>query len=57
MKGMTKLIKKCLLWGMGKVCLNNIHSIRYYEEIQQFKVIGITSNTSVYDTWGGVSLY
>lgn len=42
-------IKKCLIWGTGIYFRNNIRLIKYYEQLEEIKIIGVTSNDSFYD--------
>lgn len=46
-------MKKVLLWGMGKCFREYINVIKYYEILDSFLVVGVTSNMSVYEEFYG----
>lgn len=47
-------MKKVLLWGMGKCFREYINVIKYYEIFDdEFSVVGVTSNMSVYEEFYG----
>ena len=46
-------MKKLLLWGMGNCFRKYIYAIKYYEMLNKIKIIGVTSNTSIYEEFYG----
>ncbi|SEA10560.1 Uncharacterized protein, DUF1919 family [Pseudobutyrivibrio sp. ACV-2] len=43
---------KCLLWGMGKILIENINLIKYFETKGDIKVIAITGNEDAVTFYG-----
>lgn len=41
-------MKRCLLWGTGKVFKTYYSTIKYYEAIEEIEVVGITSKEIMY---------
>ena len=46
-------MKKVLLWGMGKGFVQYRYIIKYFEMLEKFSVVGVTSNTTVYEEFYG----
>lgn len=42
-------MKKCLLWGTGRIFNAYANMVKYHEEHGHFAVVGVTSNIDVYD--------
>ena len=40
--------EKCFLWGIGKIFVQNVNTVKYHEMCKNFEVVGITSNTDIY---------
>lgn len=43
----------CLIWGMGSYFRQAVYVIKYHEKLCDFDVIGVTSNTTVYEELEG----
>lgn len=41
-------MRRCLIWGTGTSFRENIRLVQYYEQNEQIKIVGITSNESFY---------
>lgn len=46
-------MKKCLIWGMAEVYNETVLSVKYHEIKNNFKVMGITSNATIYEEFDG----
>lgn len=45
---------KCLLWGSGKVLLDNIKLAKYYEALGQYKICAITARNLTYSQFDNI---
>ena len=41
-------MRKCLLWGMGNIFNEYANLVKYHEMLGTFKVVGVTSDVSIY---------
>lgn len=44
------VMKKCIIWGTGKIFAENIRLLQYYETSGLIEVIGVTSNDLFYES-------
>lgn len=42
-------MKKCLLWGTGVCFEQNVNLVKFHEITGHFEVVGVTSNTAIYN--------
>lgn len=40
---------KCLIWGNGRIFHQYINTIKYYENLGEIGIVGISSNMVIFD--------
>ncbi len=51
------MTKRCLVWGLGSVFYKHFNTLKYYEEMKQIKIIGVTSRDYLFENYLGIKYY